>query len=228
MISDKSQTVIPEGFAELYRLLSPSGQQFLTDFICVKTVSAGENVLFHGTGKDALITIRSGMLRVYMASVHGREVTILSLRQGELFNIVTADEAREGDVVPQLQASRDTIIAYVKRPVLQTLAAQSPAAADYLFRISVKNAQDILNRVNTCLFFPVAQRIACLLLKLSEEQGSDTLTVTHELIANHLGTTREVVSREIISLRADGLLASRHGKTIILDRPRLQALAKTQ
>ena len=53
---------------------------------------------------------------------------------------------------------------------------------------------------------------------------SDTVRVTHEQLANHIGTTREVVSREIEGFRDMGLIAAGRGRITILDRAGLQSL----
>jgi CRP/FNR family transcriptional regulator len=69
------------------------------------------------------------------------------------------------------------------------------------------------------------KRLAIFLLEETQASGSNTVSITHEMIARHLGSAREVITRTLKHLAADGLLeVSRKGITII-DKKKLQALA---
>ena len=119
----------------------------------------------------------------------------------------------------------DAAVAYIRRAELSRLAYGCPAAAEYIIETSSRNAQDILNNVNEYFFCPLRAKIAGFLLKISVQQNGDCALITHEDIANHLGTTREVVSREINYLRHTGLIKSGRGRITLLDRAGLRTLA---
>ena len=205
--------------------LSEQQKQQFESGLLYKRCRARESLTFSGEKKDGMLIVLHGVIRVYMVSGTGREVTILIMRHGDVFNILTADCARPGDIMPQLQAMSDAAVAYIRRAELSRLAYGCPAAAEYIIETSSRNAQDILNNINEYFFCPLRSKIAGFLLKISMQQNGDCALITHEDIANHLGTTREVVSREIKYLRHTGLIKSGRGRITLLDRSGLRALA---
>ena len=69
-----------------------------------------------------------------------------------------------------------------------------------------------------------AEGVARIILEQAEREKGDSIHITHEQIANHLGTTREVVSREVEQLRCAGIIFTARGRIGILDRARLSIL----
>ena len=92
-----------------------------------KFVISEATVTFSGEKKDGMLIVLHGVIRVYMVSGIGREVTILIMRPGDVFNILTADCARPGDIMPQLQAMSDAAVAYIRRAELSRLAYGCPS-----------------------------------------------------------------------------------------------------
>lgn len=205
-------------------LTEPQKRQ-LESGLLYKSYRMRESITFSGEKKDGMLIVLRGIIRVYMVSGTGREVTILIMHPGDVFNILTADCARPGDIMPQLQAMSDAAVAYIRRAELSCLAYGCPAAANYIIETSARNAQDILNNINEYFFCPLRAKIAGFLLKISVQTNGDCAFITHEDIANHLGTTREVVSREINYLRRMGLIKPGRGRITLLSRVGLQTLA---
>lgn len=190
----------------------------------VKKYARGEFVTVCGPKKDGLILVLSGQLRVYMTADNGREISILFLKPRESFNIMTVDEAGPSDIIPQLQAIENTVIAYIARSRITPLAYCVPELAEFIFETAAKNAQGILNCIEKHLFSSLRHSVARIILEQSERERSDNIHITHEQIANHLGTTREVVSREMDHLRCAGMISTARGRIGIIDRARLSLL----
>ena len=70
------------------------------------------------------------------------------------------------------------------------------------------------------------KRLASFLLTESTLENSNTLTLTHEKIAAHLGTAREVVTRMLRYFQTEGLVHLARGTIILVDQKGLQALAE--
>ena len=153
--------------------LSEQQKQQFESGLLYKRCRARESLTFSGEKKDGMLIVLHGVIRVYMVSGTGREVTILIMRPGDVFNILTADRARPGDIMPQLQAMSDAAVAYIRRAELSRLAYGCPAAAEYIIETSSRNAQDILNNINEYFFCPLRAKIAGFLLKISVQQNGD-------------------------------------------------------
>ena len=107
------------------------------------------------------------------------------------------------------------------------VAYEEPLMANFIFEACAKTAQHILNNISYSFFNPLRSCVARVLLeRLSDDAPDSTeVRITHEDIANDLGTTRVVISRELDHMRDMGLISTGRGKIYILDRGGLAAIA---
>lgn len=207
--------------------LSERHRKQLEDNTIFRSYRRSENVIFKTVKKDGIIFVLNGELRVYLASDGGREATLFHLSEGDAFSIMTVDNAGEADVVPSLQALGSTQLAYLQCSDMEPVAYEEPLFAKFVYETCAKSAQAILNNIYYCIFNSVRSCIAReLAIKDALDGYSGTVLVTHEEIANNLGTTRVVVSRELDRLRDMGLIRTGRGKIYILDRKGLESIAR--
>lgn len=204
--------------------LSAEQQERLKNALQVKCVGKNELVAIESRCKDGLLLVLEGRLRVYISAENGREISILFLTKGDPFSIITVDNAGPFDIVPQLQATERTVLAYIPKADYVSVAYCVPQASEYLLNVAARNAQGILNCIEKHLFSSLRHGVARIILEQAERDKSDSIHITHEQIANHLGTTREVVSREVEQLRYAGIISTARGRIGILDRARLSIL----
>lgn len=204
--------------------LSAEQQERLKNALQVKCVGKNELVAIESRCKDGLLLVLEGRLRVYISAENGREISILFLTRGDPFSIITVDNAGPFDIVPQLQATERTVLAYIPKADFVSVAYCVPQASEYLLNVAARNAQGILNCIEKHLFSSLRHGVARFILEQAEREKSDSIHITHEQIANHLGTTREVVSREVEQLRCAGIVSTARGRIGILDRARLRIL----
>ena len=204
--------------------LSAEQQERLKNALQVKCVGKNELVAIESRCKDGLLLVLEGRLRVYISAENGREISILFLTRGDPFSIITVDNAGPFDIVPQLQATERTVLAYIPKADFVSVAYCVPQASEYLLNVAARNAQGILNCIEKHLFSSLRHGVARIILEQAERDKSDSIHITHEQIANHLGTTREVVSREVEQLRCAGIVSTARGRIGILDRARLRIL----
>ena len=204
--------------------LNAEQQERLKNALQVKCVGKNELVSIESPRKDGLILVLEGRLRVYISAENGREISILFLTRGDPFSIITVDNAGPFDIVPQLQATDRAVLAYIPKADFVSVAYCVPQASEYLLNVAARNAQGILNCIEKHLFSSLRHGVARTILEQAEREKSDSIHITHEQIANHLGTTREVVSREVEQLRCAGIISTARGRIGILDRGRLSIL----
>ena len=70
------------------------------------------------------------------------------------------------------------------------------------------------------------KRLAAFLLEESAVENTDSLKITHERIANHMGTAREVVTRMLRYFQSEGMVTLTRGTVDIADRKRLLELSE--
>lgn len=168
----------------------------------------------------------SGGVRVFIATDTGREITLMSIVSGGCCMLNTLDSAAPGDTVPILQATSDAVFAYINIVALRPLCAESPVVQQFLQCTQARNVQTVLNNIEYYFFHPLRSCIARVVLEKADAHPEDGFArITHEEISHHLGTTREVISRELEGMRQMGLLRTGRGKIYVLDRPALEGMA---
>ena len=206
--------------------LTGSQQQMLRLNTIVRSYRAGDDVIFSMPEKNGLFLVLSGGLRVFIATDTGREITLMSIVSGGCCVLNTLDSAVPGDTVPILQASSDAVFAYINIVALRPLCAESSAVQQFLQRTQARNVQTVLNNIEYYFFHPLRSCIARVVLEKADAHPEDGFArITHEEISHHLGTTREVISRELEGMRQMGLLQTGRGKIYVLDRAALEGMA---
>lgn len=223
-INEPSGSLIRRALPFYDVLTAQQQQQLLSDFR-VLFYRAEDLITFDGEHKDGVLIVLEGQIRLFLASDSGKEISILLLEEGDVFNILTIDHAHPNDVLPMLQATENCTVAYIRRDRITPLAYVVPEAAEFIFSTSGRNAQDILNFIERHFFHSLRSEIAGLLLEQARLNQSDRIRITHEQMAGHLGTTREMISRELAFFRSVGALKTERGCIRILDLEKLRLYA---
>ena len=101
---------------------------------------------------------------------------------------------------------------------------RSARVANYTNQIMATRFTEVMWLVEQILWKSFDRRLAHFLLEESTLEGTDTLKLTHEKIAAHLGTAREVVTRMLKYFQTDGMVQLRRGTVELFDRKKLEAL----
>jgi CRP/FNR family transcriptional regulator len=179
-----------------------------------------------GSGTECVYLpfVIEGTLRIYKASETGREITLYRIEKGESC-ILTATCILNGGSFPAIaEAEGDSEILLVPAIMVTDLVEESALWRRFVFGMYSKRLDNVLALVEEVAFHHVDTRIAANLLKLAAGRGR-TVTRTHAELAAELGTSREVVTRILADLEADGLIAIERGRIRILRPEDLAARA---
>ncbi len=209
--------------------LTAGQQQLLNSSAALHRAKAG--TVLHRTEDDCLglILVTDGQLRAYLTSEQGREITLFRLlaRDVCLFSASCAIPGLGDHVTISVQ--QDAAFWVIAPAAYRELIQTSAAAAGYINGVMASRLSDMMWLVDQLFSRNMDARVAALLLEESALQQTDAVSLTHDEMARHLGTAREVVTRVLHYLKAEGLIAlSRGGRgasTItLLDRPGLEKL----
>jgi len=101
------------------------------------------------------------------------------------------------------------------------------AVAHYTNELMASRFSDVMWLIDQVMNRRLDSRLAALLIEEEQLVGSNTLDITHEQLAKHLGSAREVVTRMLKYLHSEGLVELKRGRVNILDEQRLRKLAGT-
>jgi len=195
--------------------------------------SAVKRILPKGTlqssGTDGcigLLIICSGQLRAFIFSEEGKEVTLYRLFERDmcLFSASCMINSIQFDIT--LEAEKDTELWVVPAEIYKELMESSAAVANYTNELMATRFSEVMWLMEQILWKRFDKRLASFLLEESSLEGSNVLKITHERIAAHLGTAREVVTRMLRHFQSEGMVTLTRGTVELTDTVRLQALAE--
>jgi CRP/FNR family transcriptional regulator len=183
----------------------------------------GSTIYREGDAPRTLVVVR-GLLRVYMRSPEGRQVTVRYARPADVLGVaVLVGGPAEVGVQTLDEVSLFRLDARQLRAAAQRVARVSWAVAEELNRRLYESLQQ--TAVNA--FGSVRQRVATHLLDLASIQqrprGRLVARVKQQELADAVGTSREVVARVLRELRLEGLVATGPDSIHVLDPTGLQA-----
>ena len=171
--------------------------------------------LLHAGREDCngLFLLVSGRVRVYSITAEGKEVTLFRLLDRDVCLFSASCIMRNINFDVYISAEMDTEAVRIPAGIYDRLSKEQVSIAGFTNELLSSRMSDVM-------------RLARFLLDESALEQSDTLTLTHEQIANHLGSAREVVSRMLKYFSGEGLVAVSRGKIRLLNVDGLMALSQ--
>ena len=195
----------------------------VTEFQKVK-----KGTVLHDGSPDCLgmLLVRSGQLRAYLLSEEGREVTICRFFEMDicLFSASCVMPNMQYDIF--IEAEKDTELWIIPACLYQNLMDESLAIANYSHNLITNHFSDVMWLMEQIMWKSFDKRLARFLIEETVLEGSDSLKITHEKIANHMGTAREVVTRMLRYFQGEGMVKLTRGSVDVVDGKRLEKLAE--
>ena len=206
--------------------LTGAQRELLSRSASQRNVPAG--TMLHNGSADCvgLFVIRSGQLRAFVLSDEGKEVTIYRLFERDicLFSASCMIQSIQFEVM--IEAEKDSQVWVIPPDVYKQLMESSAAIANYTNELMATRFSEVMWLIEQIMWKSFDKRLAAFLLEESALEESDTLKITHEKIASHLGTAREVVTRMLRYFQSEGMVNLTRGAVELIDRERLTALSE--
>ena len=173
-----------------------------------------------------LLLVRSGQLRAYILSDEGREITIYRLfdRDMCLFSASCIMRSIQFDIT--VEAEKDTELWLIPPDVYQSVMNESAAVANYTNEVMASRFSEVMWLMEQIMWKSLDKRLAAFLAEEAAIEGSETLKLTHETIAKHLGSHREVITRMLRYFQSEGWVKVSRGTVEILDMDALEGLSE--
>ncbi len=213
-------------FFPIWNQLTPEEQKRLSESAVKRTAKKG--TLLHNGESDCagLFLIESGQLRSYILSEDGREVTLYRLFEYDicLFSASCMMQSLMFDIT--IEAEKDSSFWVVPPEVYKEIMAFSAPLANYTNDIMATHFSEAMWLIEQVLWKSLDRRLAAFLLEEANIEETLILKMTHEQIANHLGTAREVITRMLKYFQGEGLVSLSRGTIKITSRKQLQELSE--
>jgi CRP/FNR family transcriptional regulator, dissimilatory nitrate respiration regulator len=180
-------------------------------------------IFSEGEQCSGLYIIEAGRVRLFGSSTSGREQILAIQGPGSTVGELAALDG--GNYPASARAFSDADLVFIRREDLQSLCLKHPRVAVKLLEVVASRVRPLISMVGQLSFSTVRQRLVAFLLRLAAQEGKLTargvefkLTSTNRDLAAQIGTVPELVSRNLGSLQASGLIQIR-GKTVIIPNP---------
>ena len=205
--------------------LTEEQRQRLAAGAVLRTVKAG--VLLHQGGDCmGLLAVHTGQLRAYILSDQGREITLYRLFDRDICLFSASCLLRNIQFDVTISAEKDTQLWVIPADVYQSLMEESAAVANYTNDLMGSRFSEVMWLMEQVMWKSFDARLASFLLEESLLEGTTSLRLTHERIANHLGTAREVVTRMLRYFQSEGMVRLTRGTVALTDPERLRRLSE--
>ena len=209
----------------IWNRMSDDHRKRIMQVIDLKKIKQGTVV--HDGSPDCLgmLLVKSGQLRAYLLNDEGREITICRFFEMDvcLFTAACVMPNMQFDIF--IEAEKDTEIWIIPACLYKNLMDESLVVANYAHDLITNHFSELMWLMEQIMWKSFDKRLAKFLLEESTLEESDSLKITHEKIANHMGTAREVVTRMLRYFQSEDMIRLTRGTVDIKDRKRLTKLA---
>ena len=215
--------------AALLSSLSPPELQLLAARTVRKNLSAGQLLFSEGEPCHGLHIIAQGKIRIFKTSASGREQVLAVNVPGE--SVAELPVFDGGTYPASAVAIEDAEIAFISQRDFHTYCLEHPEVALKVLAVVGARLRRLVGIIEELSFTTIRQRLIAVLVKLAESEGRNTargieiqLPASHQELANQLGTVRELISRNLMRLQAEGLVDVDARQIVIKDLKSLSAL----
>jgi CRP/FNR family transcriptional regulator len=215
---------------ELFQGISEAEEQRVARLCTERKFRMGATIFSKGDPGNALFIVKSGKVRILYLSASGAETIVHILKEGAIFGeLLLSEEMRFFTAV----AGTDAVVTVLPKGSLVELLASIPTISKNFIRLLSKRLAKVEKEFGDFGHTWSYDRLSKVLLQLCEEHGKETptgtmipLRLTHEDLANLIGTTRETVTTQMIRFRRMGLVKSQD-RYLVVNKSRLKEFGRS-
>lgn len=190
-----------------------------------------KNIVFHeGDYGDALYVIKNGRIKIAKVAIDGREKTLTILKSGDFFGEMAIFDDMPRSATAE-SMDNDVRLLSINKSDFERLIIENPSIAIRIMKDLTRRIRQVNEQVQDLAFKDVHGRVASTLFNLlktekdaSKDPNKDmlnSLKMTHQDLANMVGSSRETVTRALNRLQDEGVISISHQQISILDTEKL-------
>jgi CRP/FNR family transcriptional regulator, anaerobic regulatory protein len=214
-----------QNYFPIWNKLTETEQALLLKNARLEKAEKGK-IIREGSTCVGLLVITSGQLRAYITSAEGRQITIYRLLDYDICLFSASCMMKDIQFEITIEAEKESEFFVIPAPVYKELMNSSLVVANYTNQLLASRITEVMWLVDQVLFKSIDKRLASFLLEESNLEDTTTLEITHEKIASHIGSAREVITRMLKYFQAEKLVKLSRGSIELTDIERLSALVE--
>lgn len=205
--------------------LTQEQQARIGEVIEFRSVKKGTHIHDSSAECLGLVAVKSGQLRAYILSEDGREITLSRLFEYDVSLLSASCVMPDIQMNVMIQVEKDSEFWSIPACLFKNLMDESLAVSAYARNLLGSNFSELMWLMEQIMWKSMDKRLAAFLLEETRLEESSVLKITHEQIANHLGTAREVVTRMLRYFQNEDMVKLTRGTIEIIDEEKLSDLS---
>jgi CRP/FNR family transcriptional regulator len=171
-----------------------------------KKYHSGEIVLNENAYVNQLPLLQEGLIGIYRTDEDGRELLLYYIKPGESCIMSFLAGLHHGTSKIKAVAEEDSSIYTIEMSKVEEWLKKYPQWIEYIFKLYHQRFEELLNVVNEVAFKKMDERLLHHLERKKNLLNTNEINITHQQLADELGTTREVISRLLKQMEKENLL----------------------
>lgn len=207
---------------ELFQGLSDQDREELDRMLTMIKVRRGKIFYRPEDHGDVVFLLKEGTVQLYRISPEGKKLVIYTLNDGSMFGEMSLLGQRMHNTFAE--AITDCTICRMNREDMEHLLLSRPQIALRLLEITGNRLRETEEQLEALAFKSIPSRLAALLLRLARD-GHEVAGLTHQDLAEMIGTYRETTTQTLNDMKAQGIVAIGRRRITILDKAKLAEIA---
>ena len=199
----------------LFSGLDDQARHRIAPYVQVRTFAPGQIVAFEDEPAHAVHLVVRGLARVYRLSLEGREWTLNYVGPGESPSLSPVFDG--GLNLATVEAVTHTTVYVIPSDRFRQIARDHPQVAVAVLQHLADTVRHLSDTAGNLALHTVRTRLARFLLSCTSDDAHPSRYWTHEEIASHIGTVRDVVGRTLRSFSREGLIRRERRRLVVTD-----------
>lgn len=213
-----------EDYFPVWEKLNTMQKNQLLGSLMTRQIKKGTVIQNGSMDCTGLLLVKSGQLRACILSDEGREITIYRLFDRDICLFSASCMIRSIQFEITIEAEKDTELWIIPAKVYKNIMEESAPAANYTNELMAARFSEVMWLMEQIMWKSLDKRVAAFLLEEAAIEENNVLKITHETIAKHLGSHREVITRMLRYFQDEGMVKLSRGTVTILNVKKLEAL----
>lgn len=209
-----------------FKDLSQEEKTMIYDATHIEEYKLGELVYSKYKACSGIVLVLKGQLRSFMSSLSGKEITLFRLFENDLCILSSACVYQNLSYDISLQAEEDSSLIVIDGNFFKEVLEKNLSVQKFMLEVTQSKLSEIMWVLEQVVFFSLEHRLSDYLINQHYLKDSIQIYITHEAIANDLGSSREVISRMLKRFEKDNLIEMGRGYIKIIDIKGLKSLCK--
>jgi CRP/FNR family transcriptional regulator len=192
-----------------FDLLSDESRRLLLDHADTLALPEGTELFSQGDRCREVLFLQEGSIRVYRSHESGQEITLYFLEAGEQCNVNLNSAFTGAPAIATAVTESEIGALMLPADIVKQVYAKEAVYQQYVFTLFARRLESLAGLIEDIRFKKLDQR---LLDWLREHERQSSIEITHERLASHLGTSREVVSRLLKEFERSGIVKLHRGR----------------